>query len=429
MSATTFEIKGFEIKGWCPGARRPMQSGDGLIARVRPHGGSLPVAALERLADAATRFGNSQIDLTRRANLQIRGIKPETLEELWQALVSLGLLDDSAEIEAIRNIAINPLAGLDAAELGDMRPVAHALETSLATVRELRGLPGKFGFLLDGGGRLPLSELDVDIHLVACRDGKVAIGLGADGGGAQWLGAVDLDQAAAVAARLAGAILAHSATRRAQALSSEAVAAIRTELDLAPCSIPNRQGALRRCRGLITLGDGIHVVGLGIAFGRIEAVSLAALAGELTRLGVPEVRLSPWRTLYVAVGNRAEGEALLVFARNIGLVIDDADPIVRIDACSGVGCCSVTKLATRDHARALAEIACRTDFAGTLHVSGCAKGCARSAPADVALVGDGERYRVIHKGTVKDESCAWFDPADIATRGGSLLMMERTTDV
>ncbi|MEN3285767.1 MAG: precorrin-3B synthase, partial [Bradyrhizobium sp.] len=59
------------VKGWCPGARRPMQSGDGLIVRVRPHAGSLPVASLGALAEAASRFGNGQIDLTRRANLQI----------------------------------------------------------------------------------------------------------------------------------------------------------------------------------------------------------------------------------------------------------------------------------------------------------------------------------------------------------------------
>ena len=31
----------FEIKGWCPSALRPMQSGDGLVVRVRPRGGRL----------------------------------------------------------------------------------------------------------------------------------------------------------------------------------------------------------------------------------------------------------------------------------------------------------------------------------------------------------------------------------------------------
>ena len=33
-------------KGWCPGVLAPMQSGDGMLARVRPRG-----AALSALAD------------------------------------------------------------------------------------------------------------------------------------------------------------------------------------------------------------------------------------------------------------------------------------------------------------------------------------------------------------------------------------------
>ena len=31
----------WEIKGWCPGALRPMQSGDGLVVRIRPPTGRL----------------------------------------------------------------------------------------------------------------------------------------------------------------------------------------------------------------------------------------------------------------------------------------------------------------------------------------------------------------------------------------------------
>ena len=25
-----------QVKGWCPGAHRPMMSGDGLVVRIRP---------------------------------------------------------------------------------------------------------------------------------------------------------------------------------------------------------------------------------------------------------------------------------------------------------------------------------------------------------------------------------------------------------
>ncbi|MEQ1672674.1 MAG: precorrin-3B synthase, partial [Hyphomicrobium sp.] len=43
----------FEIKGWCPGALRPMMSGDGLVVRVRPRAGRLTMAQALGIAQAA----------------------------------------------------------------------------------------------------------------------------------------------------------------------------------------------------------------------------------------------------------------------------------------------------------------------------------------------------------------------------------------
>ena len=50
-----------DVKGWCPGVLRPMQSGDGLLARVRPWCGALRLDEAKGLADAAERFGNGPI--------------------------------------------------------------------------------------------------------------------------------------------------------------------------------------------------------------------------------------------------------------------------------------------------------------------------------------------------------------------------------
>ncbi|MEO1207882.1 MAG: precorrin-3B synthase, partial [Pseudomonadota bacterium] len=43
----------FAVKGWCPGALRPMESGDGLIVRVRPRCGAVRLPTLEALSDIA----------------------------------------------------------------------------------------------------------------------------------------------------------------------------------------------------------------------------------------------------------------------------------------------------------------------------------------------------------------------------------------
>ncbi len=415
----------FEVKGWCPGARRPMPSGDGLIARVRPHGSTLSVPALSELAKAARRFGNGQIDLTRRANLQIRGLSPESLAPLWELMTTLDVLDESAELEAIRNIVINPLAGHDPAEIIDMRPVAAALEMRLATDEALRALPAKFSFALDGGGRLPLTSLIADVRLVACGQDdqpRIAIGLSGSEGGVIWLGTAAVAQAASTAAQLARAIRERSPTGRSAALPSHAIAAVCAELGLEVsdaigiASIDGSQPPL----GVIPLDIRTCAVGLGVPFGHIDSETLARLAALLATCDIPDVRLSPWRTLYV-VADPTIAQRLVMDATQLGLITDAADPLMRVDACSGVGCCTSTELATREHARVLASAMARTQFTGSLHVSGCAKGCARSAPADVVLIGQGNRYRIVRDGTVRSEPGGALDPACIEAAGDGLF--------
>jgi len=418
------------VKGWCPGARRPMMSGDGLIVRIRPHGGSLPVNSLSALAGAASRFGNGQIDLTRRANLQIRGVTQDALAPLLDAVGELGLLDDSAEAEAIRNIAINPLAGIDPAEIIDIRPIAQMLASELAAHADLQALPGKFAFVIDGCGLLPLTELAADVRVEARRDGPdvfITIGV-ATTSGVTWLAAAAPSEAADVAVRVARAILKNGGAGRAQTLSPQVVDAIRAELGLPDVPRNNIEAPAdaRPRRGLLTLQDERYAVGLGAAFGRIDGGTLASLAEALAKLDVTDVRLSPWRALYAAVESRADGEALIATASALGLVVDDADPLVRIDACSGAGCCNATSFPTRNHARQLAQLAARTGFAGTIHVSGCPKGCARSAPADLVLIGDGDSYRVVRNGTVRDEPACAFTASEIGTKGIELLTKHRS---
>ena len=69
-------------KGWCPGVLRPMASGDGFIARVRPRGAALSFEALAMLARAAGELGNGLADLTTQANIQLRGLDAAGVAEL-----------------------------------------------------------------------------------------------------------------------------------------------------------------------------------------------------------------------------------------------------------------------------------------------------------------------------------------------------------
>jgi precorrin-3B synthase len=334
----------FEVKGWCPGVLTPMPSGDGLLVRIKPWCGAFTVAQAAGIADIAERLGNGHIDLTRRANLQIRGLREQSLGALRESLDRLDLLDPDAATEAARNVMVGPLTD------GDARSLAHSLTRAIVSDRRLVTLPAKFGWLVDGGGPLSIVGERADVALFVMSAG-VALRLRGE-----WLGIVSRDQAVKAVISLA--------------------------LDERP--LLSAMGDVPK-PGARHLGPISGFFGIGVPFGRLEAAELRSLA---TIPGASEVRLSPWRALYLDVPS----------ADFAGLIVDENDPLLRIEACPGAPACSSSSVNTRRDANRLAA----RGFKGTIHVSGCAKGCARSTPADLTLVGEGGRYGVVHGGTTRD---------------------------
>jgi precorrin-3B synthase len=401
----------FEVKGWCPGALKPMRSGDGLIVRVRPRCGMFTPDELTVLARAALRFGNGHIDLTRRANMQIRGVSAETLPGLHEVMGRLGLLDSTPQGEAVRNLMISPLAGIDPAEVLDVRDIARELARTLASERTLWVLPSKFGFIVDGGGRLTLADERADIRLAGIRNGAdvaVAIGLDAQAE-TDWLGSVVPANAASAAVETAHALLKlmpAGARQRMRDVSAEGLASLRSAMTLRldPLTRDPREtgGSLDRRVGLLELGSGRFAVGIAAPFGRVATDQLEELAGKMVASGVKEVRPSPWRILYAEVRSASAGNAVLDAARSAGFITEPGDPLLRIEACPGAPACRSTSLDIRGDARRLAALLPRFGFEGTIHVSGCAKGCAKSAAADLVLVGLEDRYGIVRNGAAGD---------------------------
>jgi precorrin-3B synthase len=409
----------FEVKGWCPGALRPMQSGDGLIVRVRPQSASLRPQDLGALADAARQFGNGHIDLTRRANLQIRGVCDASLSDLHDVIASLGLLDANAEGEAVRNIMVNPLAGIDPTEACDVRPIAGELARWLTSDRSLWALPSKFGFIIDGGGVLSLAEQRADVCLVATAQGVISIGIETRAG-IEWLGSTAPGAAAAVATEI-GLLFIKAASRekrhRMRDLSDEGIAAIRAairpRLDT-PHEHPRMADASLNRIGLIELGADKFAVGIAAPFGRVESDQLRKLTDVMASHGVEVVKLSPWRALYARIPSRQAAQLILDAAEREGLIADPRDPLLQIEACPGAPGCRSTVLDTRGDGRRLAALLPHFNFTGTVHVSGCAKGCAKSGAADLVLVGSDGRYGIVHNGSAQDQPTGGFAFTELA---------------
>ena len=387
-----------DVKGWCPGVLRPMQSGDGLIARVRPWGGAIGLADAKALADAAERFGNGHIDLTRRANLQIRGLTEPSLNGLQDVVATLGLVDQDARAEAVRNIMVAPLAGIDPGEARDVRPLARAIEKGLAADTVLHDLPSKFGFLVDGGGSVSIAGERADIALKTVGQ-AVALGLDTPSG-TMWIGLASPDAAVKVALAAARAFLGVRCDRR-RLRDLDEQDLVRLRAALAPM-LDVIEGdvtiASNRPLGVLSFGTNRFAAGVAAAFGRLEAHQLWNFATMAEEAGAADIRLSPWRSLYVEARDITSARLLVESARGIGLIVEDTDPVLRIDACPGAPACRSSSVDTRRDALRLAAL----PFKGNLHVSGCAKGCARSAPANLVLVGEQGRYKVICNGTTRD---------------------------
>ena len=392
-------------KGWCPGALKPMETGDGLLARVRVPRGRLSLDQAAALAEAAVRCGNGVIGLSARANLHLRGLSERTLPDLHARLKEIGLIDADPEVERLRNVVASPLDDLDPHALLDLGPSVAALETRLSEDKRLRQLPAKFSFVLDAQGRLPLGDVDADIRFEASRDGTLAVYLaGDDILAAQCAPEETVD----VAARLGFAFIAladvgQAAPRRMRALvereGAEAIFA-KAALRAKPCKRPQRRAALRDVIGAHAYGADF-VVGAAVAFGEIESVHLEALIDDARALGAISLRLTHWRAFLIAGLDRGGAESLVHSMADLGFIVDADDPRVRIAACPGAPACMHGHRSVRDDATRWAATLPKGDGV-ILHVSGCTKGCARPAATAATLTATATGYDLVLGGRAGD---------------------------
>jgi precorrin-3B synthase len=384
MTSHVSDIDGSPVKGWCPGALKPMRSGDGLVVRVRT--GPIVSRDLARaLAKLSRTHGNGQIDLTQRANLQLRGVTDKSWPELIAVLSDLGVLDEDAGVEAVRNIIVSPLARLDPSAMFDGLAAWHALNDCILADPVFRQLPGKFGFLIDDGGALPLVDATTDVHFRGTPEGVVV-----EIGGRIGLAVISADEIPEVAARLAATFLAlKGETRRLTAMAGViGTEAIRAYAGLADRVLPEPDArAPRDVVGPQSTGEA-DVIGVGIPFGRMSADMLDALADSAA-----EIRLTPWRAVMLT------GDVDVSRLDAARFILSPDDPRLAIAACPGAPECESAARAIRGDALTLAPLAAKLAGNGVkLHVSGCVKGCARPEKTAVTLVARQNGYDLIENG-------------------------------
>lgn len=389
-------------RGFCPGVLWPMEAGDGLIVRPRLPRGRLVPARLAALAEAASRHGNGIVELTRRANLQLRGISERTLFDLQAELLELGLAPRSLAAERAPQVAVSALSQLVRHEPA-IEHVATAIEQVLAAAPR-RTLSDKL-LVVVSDEHDTCAELHADVRIQLAPGGEVArLRLAGTAESALELGVYGAGDIAPSVARLLAELASLSGARRMRDyVAARGVQPLRALLAA-------RESAEAVAFADVTAGDclGFHAqaetwLGLTAPFGWLRADDLAAVARLAERFAARELRLTPARELLVVGIDAAAASELSELVRPHHFAPQRALGRVALSACSGAPACSSALGETRALA---AELGMLVSTLATrplsVHVSGCEKSCARSAPADITVVPGAHSHRLVFGARVAD---------------------------
>jgi precorrin-3B synthase len=357
----------------CPGMLTLHPARDGDVARIRLPGGYIARSQWTAIAALACEFGDGNVDITARGNVQVRGVRQGAAAELASRAASAGLLPSGSHDRA-RNVTASPLAGL-----GDHPPLrwlVEALDAEIVADPELAALPGRFVFAVDDGtGGASLARSDVGL----CCDGRQAE-LFIAGWSAGVVVPVGASAAAAIAAaRAAIALGVGTSVARIRDLPGGGAAVAAAIGGAVGAAAPPDDGRLPL--GTLSLA-GRHVLVAGARLGRLTAAQVTLTGSLLDPADV--LRLAAAGRIVIALGIAPDAAARRLAGG--GLLISEDDTMSGVSACSGMGC-----------SRSVADVrALARPLPGRprTHWAGCARGCGAPADADLVVATGPDRFLI-----------------------------------
>ena len=361
-----------EAKGWCPSAYVPMLTGDGLLVRIKPAYGQLNATALLRLAELSDEFGNGILDLTGRANLQIRGVSERDYPVLLAALKESALIQPSQKVDLL-NVMLAPFTNEDS--LG-----WRCASAVYAAAEKLQGLPAKFGFCVDCGDRRYMTKASGDLWIEQAADGGLLLRCAGQPDGLR------TDESS-----LMYDLLKLTDWYQSQLGCRPQIPSLRMRGVLAHTPLPHwATGTLPQAdETQLVVGKASHHFIISAAYGQLCSQDLRQLASVNMN-----VQFTAGRLMVVSALPDNPGQ----------LICQPWDRRFYIAACPGAPHCVAATVSTRQLADSL-SLAGVGAAGQTVHISGCQKGCAAPVQRDICVVGMDSRFAVIDKG------CAWDTPS------------------
>ncbi|WP_224030672.1 precorrin-3B synthase [Paraburkholderia caribensis] len=410
----------------CPGLLRIVPALDGGICRVKLAGGELSASQAQAIANAIDEHASGIVDITNRANLQLRGVKRGHEDALIAALLDAGLGPQNtghAFADDVRNVMTSPVAGRDANALFDTTVLTGDLLTLLQSDTRFAALSPKFSLMLDGGERLMMLDHPHDIWFSALphperSDVLFAFGLA----GCPPVAAEHESAFAAVAAsdlatfaralvhtfldlaapddtRMRDLLTAHSA--QSIVTHAERKSGVHVLRDASiqhwrrePADASRRLGAHRQ-----NDGERWHV-GAQPALGRMTSATLRGLAERARGNERATLRMTPWQSVLLTDIDTANLDATLHTLEALGLATTADNPLTRVIACAGSTGCAKSHADTKADAL---KLAAHVPDPTQVHLSGCPRSCAAAyrAPYTLLAVADGH-YDLYHTHDPRD---------------------------
>jgi ferredoxin-nitrite reductase len=391
----------------CPGLFYQTVAQDGFLTRIRRPGGRLDGAQAKYLATIAQRYGNGQIWLTNRSNVQLRLSQEALPVDVLARLQTLGLAAADASVDHLRNIMAGPTAGIDRSALIDVGPLVGAIDDYLSSHPELAALSAKFSIGLDGGEAVSIRDRRNDVWFVAASVDRLRVYFGDDDTGIV-VGPDDVVEIVAAIGRIyldvAPQILGGGTRRKSRKprwreivdyLGFDRVIGLlsrRGALSAPSNSATNRQSQNSASKPRSGVGinrqaqSGLSYVGIVVPLGRLESSQLTDLAQLAETHGNGELRLTPWQNIIIP--NVTQPTALQTDLTQLGYSTDPVHPAAALVACTGSPGCASSFTATQTDAMRISEyLMNKLDLPVNIHVSGCNKGCAQPYASDIALMG------------------------------------------
>jgi len=387
----------------CPGFYRMPPSADGGICRIKLDRGRLQLQQLHTLAHAAEVFGNGCIELTTRANVQLRGIGAHNRQKLIDTLTDSGLGPLNPAGDDIRNIMVNPTAGFDRCGHAAIPAVARQLSRILQTTPAYQKLSPKLSFYIDGGEACAVLDHVSDIWLSITRDGTCfAFGVAScppvDSSQKPALGMVPCAQAIHVITTLLDILIAE--TRRDPMIqrmkhllalwgTKRLTDCLREKIpEMLPAPLFRRQVPAARCDLGIhkTRTDGRYYIGLKPPLGRFSPAMLHRLADSVQSILVsPRVHATPWQGLIFADCTREQADNLAAAADKMALVVNNSNAYAHLMCCAGQPGCQAARADVQADARKLARLLPAASLPD-INLTACPKSCTATRAKPVTLL-------------------------------------------